>query len=401
MEGLRQGRHHHLGDPGDRLPVGGPGPARVRAPRLPARRRVFLVHLLADPGAVSLRPRRAGRDVPGGPGPAGRPGAGVGRYPGRSAAPPSLPSGPRQGRVGAGELGRGHRDDRGRARAHHQDLRAGSGCRLLADPGDVDGVVRGRFPVRRAARRGDDVVLRLVRRPAGGLAAGVRRPDRRAGVRGLVGRVVSDDVGLECSGHPHARRALDGRGPLPRNESRQRQPRLRRQHEVRRRVDAVCGRDRRGAGDGDGSRHPVGMLRAHNGFRSSSTTCGSTPICRSWSSWRNATVCWCPARTSPPPISARPTRERRVQAGAARRGDRHRRGAEGLAGIPLRRRRCGQVEPGSRRPGTGFDRRGARRADRAGSSAALRHRRRARRDAGTGCAGAAGRRTPRAARCST
>ena len=100
----------------------------------------------------------------------------------------SLSAGPRQGRVGAGELGRGHRADRGRARAHHQDLRAGSGCRLLADPGDVDGVVRGRVPVRRADRRGDDVVLRLVRRPAGGLAAGVRRSDRCAGVRGLVGR---------------------------------------------------------------------------------------------------------------------------------------------------------------------------------------------------------------------
>ena len=95
-----------------------------------------------------VRPRRAGRDVPGSQGPAGRPGAGVGRYPGRSAAPASLPSGPRQGRVGAGELGRGHRADRGRARAHHQDLRAGSGCRLLADPGDVDGVVCGRVPVR-------------------------------------------------------------------------------------------------------------------------------------------------------------------------------------------------------------------------------------------------------------
>ena len=86
--------------------------------------------------------------------------------------------------------------------------------------------------------------------------------------------------------------------------------------------------------------------------------------------------------------------ERRVQTGAAGRGDRHRRGAEGLAGIPLRRRRCGQVEPGSRRPGTGFDRRGARRADRAGSSAALRHRRRARRNPVAGGAGAAGRRAP-------
>ena len=93
---------------------------------------------------------------------------------------------------------------------------------------------------------------------------------------------------------------------------------------------------------------------------------------------------------------SRPGRgERRVQTGAAGRGDRHRRGAEGLAGIPLRRRRCGQVEPGSRRPGTGFDRRGARRADRAGSSAALRHPRRARRDPVAGGAGGpAGRRAP-------
>ncbi len=64
------------------------------------------------------------------------------------AASAALSAGPRQGRVGAGELGRGHRADRGRACAHHQDLRAGSGCRLLADPGDVDGVVCGRVPVR-------------------------------------------------------------------------------------------------------------------------------------------------------------------------------------------------------------------------------------------------------------
>ena len=41
-------------------------------------------------------------------------------------------------------LGRGHRDDRRRARAHHQALRARPGGRLLADPGDVDGVVTRR-----------------------------------------------------------------------------------------------------------------------------------------------------------------------------------------------------------------------------------------------------------------
>ena len=39
---------------------------------------------------------------------------------------------------------------------------------------------------------------------------------------------------------------------------------------------------RRRAGDGDGPRHPVGILRRTSGFRSSSTTCAATPTCRSW-----------------------------------------------------------------------------------------------------------------------
>ena len=324
---------------------------------MPARRRVLLVHVLADPGAVSLRPRCASRDVPGSQGPPRGPGAGVGRHSGRSAAPAALSAGPRQGRVGAGELGRGRRDDRGRARAHHQGVRAGPRRRLLADPGDVDGVVRGRVPVRRIDRRCDDVVLRLVRRPAGGLAAGVRRSDRRAGVRGLVGRRVFGDVGLQCPGHPHPRRTLDGRGPLPRNESGQRQPRLRRQHQVRRRVDAVCGGHRRGAGDGDGARHSVGVLRAQPGsvLRRLCAAVHRSAVPGQAGGTRRRVG----ARQEPHRRRSRSgRRELRVQAGAAGRGDRHRRGAEGLVGIPLRRRRCGQVEPRTRRPGTGFDRRG-------------------------------------------
>ena len=68
VEGLRQGRDHHLGDPADRLPLGRPGLPGVRAPRLPPRRRVLLVHLLADPGPLPLRPRRAAADVPRGQG---------------------------------------------------------------------------------------------------------------------------------------------------------------------------------------------------------------------------------------------------------------------------------------------------------------------------------------------
>ena len=56
------------------------------------------------------------------------------------------------------------------------------------DPGDVHGLARRRDPLHPADRRGDDVLLRLVRRPPRGQPAGLRRPDRRPGVRGLVGR---------------------------------------------------------------------------------------------------------------------------------------------------------------------------------------------------------------------
>ena len=94
-------------------------------------------------------------------------------------------------------------------------------------------------------RRLDAVVLRLVRRPARGLAAGVRRPDRRPGVRRLVERRLPDHVGLQPPGHPHAGRALDDRGPLPRPEGRRGRPGLRRQRQVRRRVAARPARHRR------------------------------------------------------------------------------------------------------------------------------------------------------------
>ena len=68
VEGVRQGRHHHLGVAADRLPVGRAGQPRVRAPRLPSRRRLLLVHLLPHPGPLPLRPRRAAGDVPRGQG---------------------------------------------------------------------------------------------------------------------------------------------------------------------------------------------------------------------------------------------------------------------------------------------------------------------------------------------
>lgn len=169
LEGVRQGRHHHLGDPGDRLPLGRPGPPRVRAPRLPARRRLRLVHLLADPGALSVRARGAAGAVPGGAGAAARPGAGLGGHPGGPGAPAALPAGAGQGRAGARLLGRGDRDHRRRPCAHHRNVRARPRRGLLPHPGHVDGLARRRCPLHEPHRRADALLLRLVRRPAGGL----------------------------------------------------------------------------------------------------------------------------------------------------------------------------------------------------------------------------------------
>ena len=202
-------------------PVRRPGPPRVRAARLPARRGLLLVHLLPHPGALPVRPRRAASRCTARP----RPGC----------SDPVLawadvvgdPERRRRYQQARGKgglvrvvVGRGGRDRRRRARAHHQDVRPGPVRRLLADPGDVDGLALRRHPLHPADRRGDDVVLRLVRRPACGQPAGLRRPDRRARVRRLVGRDLPDDVGLQRPRHPDAGRALDGRGALPRHQGR-------------------------------------------------------------------------------------------------------------------------------------------------------------------------------------
>ena len=69
VEGLREGRDHHLKESADRLPLGRTGLAGVRAAWLPARRGVLLVHLLPHPDPLSLRPPGAARDVPRGKGP--------------------------------------------------------------------------------------------------------------------------------------------------------------------------------------------------------------------------------------------------------------------------------------------------------------------------------------------
>ena len=302
MEGLRQGRDHHLGDPADRLPLGRPRPSRVRAPRLPARRGLLLVHLLAHPGALPVRRAACWSRC------TARPSERLGdpvlawardrRRPGASAAATSRPAA-RAAWCGSA----GPRPIEMVAAAHVHTIKTYGPDRvrrLLADPGDVDGVALRRHPVHPAHRRRDDVVLRLVRRPAGRQPAGLRRPDRRPGVRRLVGRDLPDDVGLQRPRHPHPGRALDGRGPLPRHQGRHGQPRLRRQHQVRRRVAARPGRHRRGAGDGHGSRDAQGVLRRPPDAVLRRLRPAPTPTCRSWSASTSTTVpsgaAWCPGK---------------------------------------------------------------------------------------------------------
>ena len=221
-----------------------------------------LVHLLAHPGSLPLRAWRAARDVPRGQARRRRrPGRrlGLGRPGPREGQ--ALQVGPRQGWPGPLHVGRGRRDHRGRPRLHDQALGPRPDRGLLADPRDVAGLLRLRRPLPRAHRRADALVLRLVRRPAQRLAADVRRPDRRARVGRLVGCRLPHHVGLERADDAHARRALDDRGPLPRPEGRRGLARLRRERQVRRRVGRVGPRHRRRPRDGDGARHPQGVLR--------------------------------------------------------------------------------------------------------------------------------------------
>ena len=148
VEGLRQGRHHHLGVAADRLPVGRAGhpeyeprgcprgaafswytysPTRVRYPYV----RGVLLEMYREAKARLGDPVLAWADIV--------------DDPERSTA---LQGGARQGRPGARHLGRSHRDRRRRPRPHHQEVGPGPRGRVLADPGDVDGVARLRCAVR-------------------------------------------------------------------------------------------------------------------------------------------------------------------------------------------------------------------------------------------------------------
>src|SRR5215475_3601672 len=97
---------------------------------------------------------------------AGRPGRCLGRDHRRSGPGRQVQNGAGHGRLRQVDLAGGDRADRRRARAHDQEVRPGPGHRVLADPGDVAGVLLDRHQVPVDDRRHDPVVLRLVRRPA-------------------------------------------------------------------------------------------------------------------------------------------------------------------------------------------------------------------------------------------
>ena len=261
VEGVRQGRDHHLGVPADRLPHHRAGHARIRAAGLPPRRRLQLVRVLPHPDQAPLRPLGPRRPLPRGPRTPGRPGAGLGgdRLRSREVARLQNPAGTR--RHDPRELGGGHRDHRGRLRSHAEGLRPRPMRGILRHPRDVDDLLRRGIALPRPDRGAAALLLRLVRRPPPGQSAGLRRPDRRSRIRRLVQLPVPDHVGLQRPPHPDPRRAFHGRGALPRPESRGGLPRLRRQHEVRRRLAAGPPRHGRSARPGHGARDPQGVPR--------------------------------------------------------------------------------------------------------------------------------------------
>ena len=159
--------------------------------------------------------------------------------------------------------------------------------------------------------------------------------------------------------------------------------RLRRQREVRRRVAAGPARHRRRAGDGDGARHPQGVLRRPADAVLHRLRQDATPTCRTWSASTRRPDGALPAGQVPHrgrPAGPRRRGERRFKTVLLDAAHRRARRAERLARPPLRRGRRRPVEPRPRRRSTRCCRcSAAPRRPVAGRAAALRHRRRRRR----------------------
>ena len=161
-------------------PSVGPGLAGVRAARLPARRVVLLVHLLPVAGALPVRARSAAADVARGAGAAGRSGAAWAEITGDPERTARY-----KGARGKGGFVRATWDEVSEliAAAHVHTIKEYGPDRVVGFspiPAMSQVSYSAGHPVPVDDRRDDPVVLRLVRRHADRLAAGVRRPDRRA-----------------------------------------------------------------------------------------------------------------------------------------------------------------------------------------------------------------------------
>ncbi len=279
-----------------------------------------------------------------------RPGGGVGDDRRRPGAGPAVQVGPRQGRAGAGDLGRGRRDGRGRARAHDQAATGPTGSRASRRSR------RCRWSSHAAGARfvsligaHDAVVLRLVRRPAGASPQvfGDQTDVPESGDWWDASYLIIWGSNVPVTRTPDAHWMAEARyrGQKVVVVS----PGLRRQHQVRRRVA-------RPAPGTDGALamamghvmlkeffvdrqvpHFVEYVKRYTDlpFLVTPRADGEAP--------------WCRTSSSPPPISGMTAEERRVQDRAARRRDRRAGRPERIARRPVRRVRARALEPRPRR----------------------------------------------------
>ena len=144
-------------------------------------------------------------------------------------------------------------------RLYRENLRSGPRGRLLADPGDVDGLLRLRRPLPVADRRHLPELLRLVLRPAAGLADDLGRADRCAGIRRLVQLQLHYRLGLQRAADPDPGCPLLHRSALQRHQNHRHHSGLFGSGQTVRPLAGAEARHRQRAGDGHGPRDPQNL----------------------------------------------------------------------------------------------------------------------------------------------
>ena len=351
VEGVRPGRHHHLGAAADRLSERRRGPAGVRAARLPARRGVLLVHVLADPGALPVRPRACWSRCTG----RRRPASVTRSRRGRTSRP-TRSGAAATSRPGARAVWCGSSWDEA------LEIVAAAHVHAIKEYGPDR--VAGFSPIPAMSMVSHAVGARFISLIGGSMLSFY---DWYADLPVASPQMFGDQTDVPESGDWWDASYLMMWGsnvPVTRTpdahwmaEARYRGQKvvvvvagLRRQREVRRRVAAGPAGHRRRAGDGDGPRHPQGVLRRpdHAAVRRLRVALHRPAVPGHAGAGRRWRLPAGQVRHRRRP-RARPTRE------AAFRpvlwDDRHRRagGAQRVARAPVRRGRRRQVEPRPRR----------------------------------------------------